>query len=251
MANPTRKTSVATGALLILATVAAVAAAALDPTRTETHAGVAVPGHPHGLALAALCYLLAAAGSASIPIALYPLLQKIDTAWALASVVFRSIEAVFYMVAVVCLLSIPPLTAQPDSGGGPGRAVVGSLISLRDHANLAAIFAFCLGAWSYYYVLYRARLVPRWLSGWGVTGVLLILAASLLALFSNSPVTGYTLLILPIAVQEIALAVWLLIKGFDLRPHPLLAESECSSLQSPDASAVERSSRVSLADGAT
>jgi len=37
----------------------------------------------------------------------------------------------------------------------------------------------------------------------------------------------------------------LLIKGFDLRPHPLLTESECSSLQSPDASAVERSSRVS------
>ena len=71
MANPTRTTSVATGTLLILATVAAVAAAALDPTRTETLL-LAAPGQPHRLALAAIFYLLAAAGSASIPIALYP-----------------------------------------------------------------------------------------------------------------------------------------------------------------------------------
>jgi hypothetical protein len=88
MANPTRTTSVATGTLLILATVAAVAAAALDPTRTETLL-LAAPGQPHRLALAAIFYLLAAAGSASIPIALYPLLQKIDAPFALASVVFR------------------------------------------------------------------------------------------------------------------------------------------------------------------
>jgi hypothetical protein len=229
MANPTRTTSVATGTLLILATVAAVAAAALVPTGTETLL-LAAPGQPHRLALAAIFYLLAAAGSASIPIALYPLLQKIDAPFALASVVFRSIEAVFYTVAVVSLLSIPPLTTQPDSGGAPAQAIAGSLISLRDHANLAAIFAFCLGAWSYYYVLYRARVVPRWLSAWGVAGVLLMLAAAVFALFSNAPVTGYTVLILPIAVQEITLAVWLLIRGFDLRPHPVLARSESSSM---------------------
>jgi hypothetical protein len=38
--------------------------------------------------------------------------------------------------------------------------------------------------------------------------------ACLLALFSGEPVTGYTLLILPIGVQEMVLASWLLIKGF-------------------------------------
>jgi hypothetical protein len=36
-----------------------------------------------------------------------------------------------------------------------------------------------------------------------------------LALFSNSPVTGYTLLLIPIAVQEMVLAVWLIVKGFN------------------------------------
>jgi hypothetical protein len=90
-----------------------------------------------------------------------------------------------------------------------------SYLSMRDHSNVAAIFAFSLGALMYYSLFFRSRLVPRWLSGWGVAGVLLIFTACLSALFSDRPVTGYTLLILPIAVQEIVLAAWLLVKGFD------------------------------------
>jgi hypothetical protein len=55
-------------------------------------------------------------------------------------------------------------------------------------------------ALSYYALFYRSRLVPRWLSGWGMAGaVLLLMTACLLALFSDNSVTGYTLVILPIA----------------------------------------------------
>jgi hypothetical protein len=77
------------------------------------------------------------------------------------------------------------------------------------------IFAFSTGALLFYSLFYQARLVPRWLSRWGVVGVLLIFTACLLALFSDSPVTGYALLISPVAIQEIVLAVWLLVKGFN------------------------------------
>jgi hypothetical protein len=66
----------------------------------------------------------------------------------------------------------------------------------------------------YYSAFYRSRLVPRWLSGWGIAAVLLLLVACMSALFSRSPVTSYTILILPIAVQEMVLAVWLLARGF-------------------------------------
>ena len=36
-----------------------------------------------------------------------------------------------------------------------------------------------------------------------------------MALFSDRYVTGYALLIVPIAPQEMALAVWLIVKGFN------------------------------------
>ena len=73
-----------------------------------------------------------------------------------------------------------------------------------------AVFGYNGGALSYYALFYRSRLVPRWLSGWGMAGVVLLMPACLLALFSDNLVTRYTLLILPIALHEMALAVWLL-----------------------------------------
>jgi hypothetical protein len=61
------------------------------------------------VAAAALLYLIAAGTSGGVAIALYPVLKKVNAALALGSVVFRTIEAVFYTVAVVGLLSILPL----------------------------------------------------------------------------------------------------------------------------------------------
>ena len=75
----------------------------------------------------------------------------------------------------------------------------------------------------YYSLFHRTRLVPRWVSGWGIAAALLMMTAGLLSLFSNNPVTGYTLLILPIAVQEMVLAGWLLVKGFSPSPHTFTA----------------------------
>jgi hypothetical protein len=87
---------------------------------------------------------------------------------------------------------------------------------MREHSTLVGVFAFTLGALMYYTLLYRARLVPRWLSVWGLAALVLMMTACLLALFSDNPVTGYTFLFLPIAVQEIVLAIWLLVRGFSL-----------------------------------
>lgn len=216
--SSTRKVSIATGALLIVATVAVLGASAVDPTLTGAGYLTEVANHPHRLAAAALLYLVAAGASVGIAIALYPVVKRVHSGLALGAVIFRAIEATLYATAVVALLSILPLgqelaTAQADDQGSI-RAIADSLLSARDHSNLAAIFAFNLGALMYYALFYRSQLVPRWLSGWGIAGVLLMISACLMALFSDSPITGYTLLVLPIAVQELVLAVWLLVKGF-------------------------------------
>jgi len=219
--EPSRTTAIATGTLFIVATVAALAAAAVEPARTGTDYLTGVAAHPNRLAAAALLYLIAAGTSVGIAIALYPLLKQVNAGVALGSVVFRSIEAVFYTGAVVNLLSILPLGQQLATAPADSRAsihaIADSLLSMRDRSTLAGVFAFCVGALMYYALFYRSRLVPRWLSGWGIAGALLMLTACLLALFSDSPVTGYTVLILPILVQELVLAAWLLIKGGTVR----------------------------------
>jgi Domain of unknown function (DUF4386) len=89
------------------------------------------------------------------------------------------------------------------------------VLSVRDHSTLAGVCAFSVGSsFMYSVVFYRSRLVPRWLSAWGLAGALLMATACLLSLFTDDPVTGYYLLFLPVAVWEMVIAVWLLVKGF-------------------------------------
>ncbi len=88
-------------------------------------------------------------------------------------------------------------------------------MSIRDYAALLAVFAFCLGGFMYYFVLFQSRLIPRWLSGFGIVAIILMLAACVLALFSGNRITSYIPLAAPIALQEMVLAVWLIVKGFN------------------------------------
>jgi len=72
--------------------------------------------------------------------------------------------------------------------------------------------AFALSALILNFVLYQSKLIPRWLSGWGFVGAALVFANYLLQSFSINPVE---ILFLPIAVQEMVFAVWLIVKGFN------------------------------------
>jgi hypothetical protein len=163
--------SVRTGLLFIAATAAVLVAHALAKV----------------VALSVLFELVAAGASAGIAISLYPVLG----AYGVGAVVFRSIEAVMYTVGAIALF---------DS----------SALALREHAILAGVFAFCAGAGMYYWALLRSRILPWWLAAWGLIGVALMFVACVLALSSGRPITSYVTLALPIAVQEMVLAVWLI-----------------------------------------
>jgi hypothetical protein len=124
-----------------------------------------------------------------------------------------------YIAAVVSLLSLVTLSRHFVAAGAADRAALqaigDALRSVREHATLAGVVAFSPGACMYYALFFQARLIPRWLAGWGIAASVLMLAACVLAVFSDRYVTGYAPLILPIAVQEMVLAVWLLVKGFN------------------------------------
>ena len=92
------------------------------------------------------------------------------------------------------------------------------LVTVRDWApGFVGPLAFGIGTLMYSYVLYRSRLIPRWLSGWGLVGAALSLVATVYAGFTQDFgfTTFTTVLSIPIGLQEMVLAVWLIAKGFN------------------------------------
>jgi hypothetical protein len=218
--NSTRKIAVITGVIFIIATFAGpILATPLTPVLTGTDYLTRISVQPNQVAGGVLLWIIAAFTSAGIAIAMYPVLKERNAGLALGSVIFRTIEAAFYMIGVVSLLSLLTLSQQFRTAGAADRtslrAIGNLLVSVRDHAALLAVFAFCVGAFMYYYLLFQSRLIPRWLSGFGIVAIILMSTACVLALFSGNRITSYIPLAAPIGVQEMILGVWLIVKGFN------------------------------------
>jgi hypothetical protein len=83
-------------------------------------------------------------------------------------------------------------------------------------ATLGSI-VFWLGALILYYLLYQSRLIPRWLSVFGGVAATLAAAGVFLAIFGLITTMGTIMvfLSLPLFVAELALALWLIVKGFN------------------------------------
>lgn len=130
---------------------------------------------------------------------------------------------------VVCLLLLVTLSHESANVGVPVSSayeVPGALLmAARDSLGEVAVLAFGLGALMYYWVFYQSRLVPRWLSGWGLVAIALVMVSGVLVMLRLTEPMSTTQLVLalPIAVQEMVLAVWLIAKGFN--PSAIAAES--------------------------
>jgi hypothetical protein len=143
--------------------------------------------------------------------------KKYSEALALGYVALRIIEAVVIIAAVVSALSLIALSQEYVKAGAPDASYFQTLgtsfLAIRAHwvSTMLGIF-FSLGALLFYYLLYQSKLVPRFISVWGLIGVALILTWNLLDLFG---ISAGMILALPIILNEIFLAIWLIVKGFD------------------------------------
>ena len=84
-------------------------------------------------------------------------------------------------------------------------------MNASDAMGAVSAIVFSLGAMMLYYVFYTARLIPRWISGWGVVAAIAYLVGGLATVFGEGSDLWY-MLMLP---QEMVMAVWLIVKGFD------------------------------------
>jgi hypothetical protein len=221
--NNYRRYALAAGALFILADVSTVVLAAiiLKPIVGNPVDFATVAANEGQVFLAALLKLIGAAACAGIALSLYPVLRAHGPALALGSVMFRVIESAFYVVATIGLLTIVTMSGQAAGAGAADAALYDRLASLtmamrEDVGYIAGPFFFGLGALMYYWLMFRATLVPRWISGWGIVAAVgAVSAASLALLGVVAPLSpAHLALNVPIALQEIVLAVWLIAKGF-------------------------------------
>jgi hypothetical protein len=216
--NPTRKIAVMAGVAFIVATAAVLLASPLLPGGTGADYLTGLAAQPKQVAAGVLLYLIGHVACAGIAVVMYPVLKRANAALALGAVVFRTLEAALYMVGDVCLLSLWTLGRRFTSAPAADRALLqamgDALVSVRDHAALLGVFAVCLGAFLYYTLFYQSRLIPRWLSAFGIVAIGLMTTACVLALFSGNRITSYVLLAFPMLLQEMVLAVWLIVRGF-------------------------------------
>jgi hypothetical protein len=217
-----RNTARVAGTLFITATAASILSSPfLEPINASNYL-VSVSANGNQVMVGAFFAIIGAAASASIAISLYPVVRRYSEGLALGAVGFRTVEGVFDIVGFIGLLLLITLSQQFVNAGAPDSSyfqTLGVLAVSGYHLveNVGKLLAFSIGCLLYYIIFYRTKLVPRWLSGWGLVAGILTMVSCLLTMFGLiAPFsTEQIVLNLPILPQELVLAVWLIVKGFN------------------------------------
>lgn len=220
--NTYRKTAIIAGTLFIIATFASILSNLFLKSVHASDYLVEISVNGNQIIAGVLLMVIAAVASASIAFSLYPVLKKYSEALALGAVCFRLIEGVFYFVGILGLVLLQTLSQEFVRAGTPDVPVyqiLGTLLlAWRECVGFGiAPTTFGLGSLMYYSIFYQTELIPRWLSGWGLAAAVLCMVASVSVMSGLiSPLsTIHIVLNLPIALQEMVMAVWLIVKGFN------------------------------------
>lgn len=215
--NNHRKTAIWIGILFIIGTAAGILSLFfLGQFFDAQEILPEIAGNQNDVVIGSILILIMGFALAMIPVLLYPIFKKTHPVLALGAILFRgTLEAVVYMSQALLSLLLIPLSQQYLAADVTGRSIINQLGMFLIGAD--TMFAhvlslvFSLGALMIYFILYQTRLIPRWLSIWGLVGGVLYFISPLVGFFGIE--AGF--LMLPLAVQEMVLAIWLIVKGFN------------------------------------
>jgi hypothetical protein len=221
--NP-RNSARLVGVLFIIATVAPITTALFLGFLGGAVSGEPVPDYlgivyenEMQVIIGMLIELIWALAVVGIPVFLFPILKKYNEPLALGFFSLRFIEALSTIIHSLILLVLLTLSQEFVIAGVLNSSYYQTLGTLLLAArewvfNIGSGLIWSLSALLLNYILYRSKLIPKWLSGWGLVGALLSFITYLLQFFSIK-LTDF--LFLPIALQEMVFAVWLIFKGFN------------------------------------
>lgn len=217
-----RKAAITVGVLFIIGTVAGVLSAVVTmPVLNNPDYLARIASDSNRLVIGALLVLTMGLALALVPVVLYPIARKHNELLALGYVVFRgALEPITYIgvvVAWLALIAVGRASVAADAAHAPNVQTLGAvLVAAQDALGNVLIIVFGLGALMLYALVYQSRLLPRWLSVWGLVAISMHLATAFLLLFALVDRMAAVLVVLnvPILLQELVMAVWLIIKGF-------------------------------------
>jgi hypothetical protein len=221
--NDHRKHSLAAGLLYLITFVSIPTLALYTHVHELNYITGAGPDNP--IIIGGILEIIVALAGIGTAIALYPVVKRQNQSIALGFVGSRTLEASTMFAGVACLFSMVTLR---QAGVGAGGAIIGqTLVAMYDRffmgQNLMPVVnALLLGT-----LMYKSRLVPRFLPILGFIGAPLLLAATIIGLFSDGMKASgvLTLSFLPIAAWELLLGLWLTFKGFNKSAPVLMSDS--------------------------
>lgn len=155
-----------------------------------------------------------ALGVIFLGVMLYVTLKSTGPRMALVALCFYVLEGALLAASKLAGVSLLRVSQEYVAGGdAAGLRIIGELAaeSMAFVGGSLHLLAFCAGAILFYFLLDRSRIVPRWLSLWGLVTVALLMAWTLLAVFDYEvPFVLY----IPYVPFELVIGIWLLVRGF-------------------------------------
>jgi len=225
-----RTTARIVGVLFIVASATAIIGGSLLLPLDEEAYLVDVAANEAQVVTGVIFEIILAFSVIGIAAMLFPVLRDENEGLSLTYVGVRIVEGVLVLAATTSALLV--LSLSQDANAASGQEGIGDiLLSTRDWTYLVGtVVVFGVSAVILNTLLYRSLVVPRWLSVWGVVGALLLLTSGALELYGQDlSGTQQGLFAAAIGIQEMVLAIWLIVKGFapagDVRHRELVNAS--------------------------
>ncbi|SDM84524.1 DUF4386 domain-containing protein [Bacillus sp. OK048] len=221
--NSNKKAARIVGVLFILAAVSAIIGLLLyDPILNEPDYLIKGSERGNQVVLGAVMELILVVAAIGTATTMFPLLRKYNETIALWHLCFRFLEAIVITIGIISILSLLTLSREYVAAGFPDIAFYqasGTLLKATHDWTflLGPNFLLGINTMMYSYIFYKTKLVPRFIPILGMTGATLVFICSFLVMFGlieQLSIWG-GLLALPVAANEMILAVWLLTKGFN------------------------------------
>jgi hypothetical protein len=230
--NSNRKAAAMVGVLYIIGTVAGVLSVlTTQPVLNRPDYLTKILADENQLVTGTLLVLTMALALAMVPVVLYPILKAYSQVLALGYVVFRgALETLVYILLAADRLLLIVTSQEYVAAGAPDalpfQALGAVLLKGHDAITPVLIIVFSLDALMLYGMFYQSKLIPRWISVWGFIAIIMHFSTAFMLLFrivAPNDMATLGLINLPIFIQEMVMAVWLIVKGFD--PSPSAPES--------------------------